>query len=180
MKKILKVLMVCCCVLVLAFGFVACDKTSECSVAEKVTLAKTTLGEVEFENSENVKLEQDCDKVVISGEIDAMSTAQVAEFGVEDVSHVVVLKYLFDKERTISSFEIKGETTKVFSTDETDENYVGSISDLLDSESDEDAFCYLILSANTKEYSLKACYSDDTCSTINVSISATLLETNAE
>ena len=180
MKKILKLISMCCVALLIGVSFVACGETKDCSVAEKVSLATTTLGEVEFENSENVKLEQDCDKVTISGEIDAMSTAQVAEFGKEDVSHVVVLKYLFDKERTISSFEIKGETTKVYSTDNTDENYVGSITDLLDSESDEDAYCFLILSANTKEYTLTSKYSDDTTSVINVSITATLLDAKSE
>ena len=104
-----------------------------------------------------------------------MSDLQKNVFGDESVSHVVVLKYLFDKERTIDSFEIKGKKTKVYSTDNSVENFAGSISDLLDNEPGEDAFCNLILSANTKQYTLRATYSDSTVSTIVLTIDATLI-----
>ena len=73
MKNTLKSLIICLFALVVGFGFVGCEKSGSCSIAEQVTLAKTTLGEVEFENSENVKLKQDCDKVIVSGEIDSIS-----------------------------------------------------------------------------------------------------------
>lgn len=175
MKYLLKTIFAFCSVFIVAFTVVACGNNGGCKIAESVTLAKTTFGEVEFENSEKVKLKQDCGEVEITGEIEAMSSAQVAEFGVQDVTHVVVLKFMFDKERTISYFEIKGETTKVYSTNSEDLNYVGSISDLLDSESDEDAYCYLILSASTKEYELTSKYTDGTTSEIDVEIKATLL-----
>ena len=180
MKKLLKSMFLVCCAFVVGISVIACNGKTECRVAEKVTLAKTMLGEVEFENSENVKLKQDCDVVKITGQVDAMSTAQASEFGVEDVTHVVVLKFEFDKERTLSYFEIKGETIKVFSTDNTDENYVGSITDLLDSEADEDAFCYLILSANTNDYELTTKYTDDSTSTVKVEIDATLVSAEVE
>ena len=145
-----------------------------------MSLAKTILGEVEFENGENVELKQDCDEVIISGKIDSMSSAEASEFGKEDVSHVIVLKFEFDNERTISSFEFKGEITKVYSVDNNEENYVGSISDLLDSEPDEDAYCYLILSANTNEYKLTSKYSDSTVSVITIKVDATLVQGDSE
>ena len=61
-----------------------------------------------------------------------------------------------------------------------DENYVGPLSSLLDNEDGEDAYCNLILSANTKEYSLIAKYSDDTSSEIKLKIDATLVTAVAE
>ena len=178
--KTIKTFIAICFLAIIGFVMVACGKTEGCNVKEKVSLATTMLGEVEFDNSENVKLKQDCGEVIISGQIDAMSNAQIAEFGLEDVTHVVVLKFEFDNERTLSCFEIKGATTKVYSTDTSDENYVGSISELLDSEDGEDAYCYLILSANTKEYSLTARYSDESSSEIMLKIDATLVTASAE
>lgn len=178
MKKIIKTILslslifVCLC-------FVACG-AKKSNIAEKVTLAKTVLGEVEFENSEKVKLKQTDDSCVITGEIEAMSKAQASAYGVQDVTHVVVVKFLFDKERTIDSFEIKGEITKVYSTDKNAKNYVGSISSLLDNEKSEDAFCYLVLSANTKQYTLTSKYSDGTSSVIKINIDATLVTAKAE
>ena len=179
MKKLLKVSTSVFLMIMLAFGLVACG-SNDCKVKETVTLAKTVLGEVEFENGDQVTLKQDCDKVVIGGNIDAMSAAELSEFGVEDVTHVVVLKFMFDKEKTIDSFEIKGAVTKVYSTDETQENYAGSITDLLDNDADEDAFTYLVLSANTKEYTLTSKYTDGTSSVLSVVIDATLVLAEAE
>lgn len=164
---------------VLSICFVACGK-SETKTAEKVTFAKTVLSEVEFENSDKVKIKQDEDMVTVSGEIEAMSDAQKSAFGVDGVTHVIVIKIVFDDERTIDSFEIKGNVTKVYSTDKTDDNYVGSLSDLLDNKSSEDAYCNLILSANTKEYSLTCKYSDSTTSTIKLKIDANLVTAVAE
>ena len=149
-------------------------------MAEKVELSKVTLGEVEFENADTVTLKQDCDDVTVSGKIDAMSESQKNAYGVEGVTHVVGVKFTFDKERTLSKFEIKGNITKVFSDDSTDENYVGSLTSLLDNESGEDAYTYLVLSANTKNYTLKAVYTDDTESVITVKIDATLATASAE
>ena len=179
MKNLLKMATSVFLMIMLAFGLVACG-SNDCKVKETVTLAKTVLGEVEFENGDKVTLKQECDMVVIGGNIDAMSAAELSEFGVEDVSHVVVLKFMFDKEKTIDSFEIKGGVTKIYSTDETNENYVGSITDLLDNEADEDAFAYLVLSANTKEYTLTSGYTDGTSSVLKVVIEATLASAKAE
>lgn len=162
-----------------SFCFVACGE-SKTKTAEEVTLAKTVLGEVEFENSEKVKLKQDENNVVISGEIEAMSDAQKSAFGVDGVTHVVVIKFMFDDERTIDSFEIKGSVTKVYSTDKTVENYVGSISELLENKPSEDAYAKLILSANTKNYTLTCKYSDSTKSVINLKIDANLVTAVAE
>ena len=101
-------------------------------------------------------------------------------FGIDGVTHMVVLKFLFDDERTIDYFKIQGETTKVYSTNKNDENYVGSISGLLDNESGEDAFCYLILSANTKEYNLTARYTDGVEFVSKITIDATLVAAKDE
>ena len=158
---------------------VACEKKNLMS-KEKISLAKTVFGEVEFENSEKVKLENNDGEWIVSGEIESISIAQKSEYGVEDVSHVVVLKFVFDNERTIDYFKIDGKTVKVFSTDKNDAGYVGSISELLDNEPGEDAFCYLILSANTKEYSLTSKYTDGTESVVNLIIEATLSTAKAE
>ena len=179
MKKIIKRVLSVLLVFMASFSLVACGE-NDCKVKETVTLAKTVLGEVEIENSESVTLKQDCEKVVVGGQIEAMSLAESSEFGKEDVTHVVVLKFEFDKEKTVDSFEIKGEITKVYSTDEKDENYVGSITELLDNEADEDAFTYLVLSANTKEYTLTSEYTDGTTSTIKVVIDATLVSAKTE
>ena len=180
MRKLLKFIGCFMLMIIVPLVMVACGEKDKCDVAERVSLAKTILGEIEFENSENVKLEQDCDKVVVSGSIDAMTQAQVSEFGKEDATHVVVLKFEFDKTKTISSFEIAGEITKVYSTDTNAENYDGSISELLDNEDDEDAFCYLILSAGTKNYKLTSTYTDGTSSKIELEITATLVSAQAE
>ena len=150
------------------------------SFAESVSLDKTILNEVEFENSDKVKIENMENGYKITGEIEGMSPAQVSAFGDEDVSHVVVVKFMFDKERTIDSFEIKGKVTKVYSTNKDVENYVGKLSDLLDNESSEDAFCYLILSANTKEYTLTSKYTDSTKSEVKLKIEANLVSAQSE
>ena len=178
MKKILKMMLSVCLILV-SLCFVACGKDKDETV-EKISLAKTMLGEVEFENADKVELSQEDDKWVVSGEIEAMSLAQKSAFGVDDVTHIVVVKFEFDKERTIDYFKIEGSTTKVYSTDETDENYVGAISELLDNESGEDAFCYLILSANTKEYKLTSRYTDGVESEVEIEIEASLVTATTE
>lgn len=178
MKKIIKNIFIVF-VAMIAVCFAACGKTDG-KTAEKVTLAKTVLNEVEFENSEKTKISQTGDDVKISGEIEAMSEAQKSTFGVSGVTHVVVIKLKFDEERTIDSFEIKGKTTKVYSTDKNDENYVGSLTELLDNKSSEDAYCNLILSANTKNYTLTCKYSDSTSSVINVVIDADLVTATSD
>lgn len=182
MKNIIKKISIFVIILISTFGLVACEMTksdnanqnTKNTVAERIELNKATLGDVEFDNAETVKIDKNGNEFIVSGTISAMSESQKLAFGVEDVTHVVVLKYTFDKEKTISSFEIKGKTTKVFSTNKDVENYVGSISDLLDSESGEDAYTYLVLSANTKNYTLKSTYSDKTTSEVKVTINATL------
>lgn len=178
MKNILKRIF-CLSLMMMVGFFVACGNNSS-KVAEKITLAKTILSEVEFENSEKVKLEQNDDQVKITGEIEAMSDAQKSAYGVDGVTHTVVVKFEFDKEKTIDSFKIKGDVTKVYSTDKNDEFYVDSISSLLDNESSDDAFCYLILSANTKSYVLTASYSDSTKSEIKLTIDANLVTAKTE
>lgn len=165
--------------IILTVFIVSCGNEKS-KTAESVTLDKTVLSEVEFENSDKVKLKQKDDVIEITGEIEAMSASQKSAFGVSDATHVVVIKFMFDKERTIDSFEIKGDVTKVYSTDKTKENYVGSISGLLDNESGDDAYCYLILSANTKQYSLTSTYTDSTSSKITLNINATLVTANEE
>lgn len=150
------------------------------SVAEKVTLAKVVLNEVEFENSDKVELKQNNDEIKITGEIEAMSKAQKSAFGVNDATHVFVIKFEFDDERTIDSFEIKGDITKVYSTDKNTENYVDSISNLLDNKPSEDAYCNLILSANTKNYILTCKYSDSTESVIKITVDADLVTAVSE
>jgi hypothetical protein len=187
MKKILKYALSFALLFVLAFSLVSCgnmganqNQVSGDSPAEKVELAKTTLSEVEFENAKSVNLNQESNVITVSGTIDAMSASQKNAFGLEDVTHVVVLKFTFDKERTLSSFEIKGKTTKVYSDSEDVENYVGSLSELLDSESSEDAYTYLILSANTETYDLTAKYTDGTTSKIELKVVATLATATAE
>lgn len=172
--------------LIFAFVFAlcmcACGVTAggECKSAEAVKLETVMLSEVEFKNSDTVTLSQECDDVEIDGTIDAMTAAQKTVYGVAEVTHVVALNITFDKERTISYFEIKGSTTKVFSTNSEDANYVGSITDLLDSESGEDAYANLILSANTKEYTLTVKYSDGHQSEISIKINATLATAEVE
>lgn len=143
-------------------------------IPEKVELASTMFKEIEFENSDTVKLKQDENEVKITGTINKMSDSQKNVFGVDDVTHVVVLKFTFDRERTISYFKIKGETTKVYSDNSKEAGYTGKLSDLLDNEDNEDAFCYLILSANTKSYELTAKYTDGQVSNVKVEITATL------
>lgn len=154
--------------------------SKDMAFAEKVTLDKAVLNEIEFENSDKTKIESDESGYKITGEIESMSPAQISSFGMEGVTHVVVLKFKFDEERTIDSFTIKGNVTKVYSTNKDDENYVGSLSNLLDNEDGEDAYCNLILSANTKEYTLISKYSDDTVSEIKLKVEATLVTAKAE
>lgn len=182
MKKSFKILSLFMFSFILAFSLVACggSKNNDNTIAEKVELSKVVLNEVEFNNSDAVKLKQDGDDIEISGTIDAMSESQKTTYGVQDVTHVVALKVTFDKEKTLKSFEIKGNTTKVFSENSADENYAGSLSDLLDNESSEDAYTNLVLSANTKEYTLTATYTDESTSEIEIEIKATLATAEAE
>ena len=108
-------------------------------LSEKIELKTVVLNEVEFKNADNVSLNQTYDKVVVGGVVDAMTDAEKAVFGVDDVTHVIAVGLTFDKERTLSYFEIKGNNTKVYSTNSEDENYVGNLTDILDNESGEDA-----------------------------------------
>lgn len=177
-KISLLVLMIC-----VSFSFVCCGKANRADgklPAEKVSLAKVMISDVEFENSKSTEIKQEGSKYTISGTIDSMSKSQKIAFGSDEVTHVVALKFTFDKERTISAFEIAGNEVKVYSDDKKVKNYVGSISELLDSEEGEDAYCNLVLSANTKSYRLKSTYSDGTESTIEVEIAATLATAKAE
>ena len=156
---------------------VACGTTTEkvsSAVSEKIELANATLSDVEFENSDTVRLTKNGNEYVVLGTITAMSDSQKNTFNSSDTTHIVSLKFVFDKEKTISTFKIEGKTKKVFSTDSSVENYAGSITDLLDSDEGEDAYSYLILSANTKNYTLTSTYSDRTTSVINLKIDATL------
>ena len=182
MKKSFKFLSLIVFSFVMALSLVACGKTQkpDNTIAEKVELSKVVLNEVEFTNSDSVKLKQDGDEVEISGTIDAMSDSQISTYGVQDVTHVVGLKVTFDKEKTLKYFKIKGNTTKVFSDNSADENYAGALTDLLDNESGEDAYTNLVLSANTKEYTLTVKYTDESTQEIDVEIKATLATANAE
>lgn len=152
----------------------------DCATAEKVKLQNVVLNEVEFTNSDTVTLIQECDDVRIGGTISAMTDAQKNVYGTNDVTHVVALNVLFDKERTLSYVELKGNVTKVYSTNSEDANYVGKLTDLLDNESGEDAFSNIILSANSKNYTITAKYTDGHSSTINIIINATLVTAEAE
>ncbi len=180
MKKLLKIMLAFSLVLFLSVGLVACNETndnkggSDSKPAETVELTKAMLSDVEFENSEAVEIKQDDSTYTISGTIDAMSDSQKTAYGVEDVTHVVILKFTFDKERTLSEFEIEGSTTKVYSDSQDVENYAGSLTELLDNGENEDAYCNLILSAHTESYRLTATYTDGTESTIEIKITATL------
>lgn len=183
MKKFIKINLTLLLIVTALIGLNACsflNLGNNCKTAEKVELASTVLSEVEFNNSEQCSLIQECKDVEISGQIDAMSDAQKNAFALKDVTHVVVLKMTFDKERTLDSVAIKGENTKVYSTNKNDENYSGSLTDLLDNKSGEDAYCYLILAANTKNYSITAKYTDGHTSQISIKISATLVTAQVE
>lgn len=166
--------------LFVAFAFCSCknsgnnNQNGDKSVAEKVSLVNTVLNEVEFENSNGTKLKQEGNIVTITGTIDALSDSQKSEFGEQNTTHCVMIKFMFDKERTISKFKIKGEKTKVYSDSKDVDNYYGKLSDLLDSRSGEDAYTKIILSANTSEYDLVSTYTDGTESTIKIKIVATL------
>lgn len=181
MKKIFNGIICLMLLLVVCVGFVGCDKTASeknndnsQKIAEKIELSSATLGDVEFDNAKTVKLDKSGNTFTVSGTVPAMSKSQILAFGVQDVTHCFVIKLTFDKEKTISTFSIKGNTEKVYSVDSKVNNYVGSISDLLDSEDGEDAFCYLVLAANTEKYEFTATYSDKTTSHITLKVTATL------
>lgn len=176
--KNFKYLTICCLLFCFTLFVVSCSgaspKSSNESVAEQVSLTQANIDEILFENSNSVNLEQDDRLFKINGIIDEMSLAQKNAFGVQDVTHVFVLKYIFDKERTISKFEISGDITKVYSVEKNVKNYVGSISDLFDNDDGEDAYTNLILSANTKKYTIVSTYSDGSNSQIEIYVDATL------
>lgn len=182
MKKRLKNISIFVLTLFVMVGASACNfmSNNECKTAEKLELSSAVINEVEFKNGDNVSLKQECKEVFVEGQIDAISEAQKSAFGQSDVTHVVVLKMTFDKERTLDSVEIKGANTKVFSTNPEDENYAGGLTDLLDNESGEDAYCNLVLSANTKNYSITAKYSDGHESQITIEITASLATAQVE
>lgn len=180
MKKIIKTMLTFAIVAVVSVCAISCgNNTNKCDVAEKVKLTKVVFNEVEFENAEAVKIKQECDRVEISGTVEAMSASQKNVFGDESVTHVVALKFEFDKERTLSKFEIKGNLTKVYSTNVADEHYVGSISDLLDNEKSEDSYTNLILSAGTESYTITSTYSDGSKSVVIVNMNVTLATAQA-
>ena len=187
MKKYLKQILTLSIALMFCMCLIACgnqnnnnNNNNNTVIAEKIELSTATLDDIEFENDENSKINKEGNTYKVSGTIAAMSESQKTAFGVDDVTHVVSLKFIFDKEKTISTFKIQGETTKVFSVEENVENYVGSITDLLDSEENEDAYCYLILSANTSKYTFTATYSDKTSSIVKLDINATLATANID
>lgn len=180
MKK-LKILFSLMIMIFMSASIVSCGLTgNDKKIAEKVELADVKFEDVDFKNSDAVELKQDDNVVTISGTIDAMSDAQKEAYGKDGITHVVTLKFKFDKEKTLSKFELKGNETKVFSDTTSVENYVGSITDLLDSEDDEDAYANLILLANTSEYKLVSTYTDGTVSSIDVKITATLATATTE
>lgn len=183
MKNIIKrvsvfVLMICLSVCLVSCG--KSDGNKDGDVAERITLSKVMIDDVEFENSDETKIKQDENEFKISGIIDAMSKSQKLKFGDENATHVVAIKFVFDKERTLKKFELQGNITKVYSSDRNVENYAGSLTDLLDNEEGEDAFCYLVLSAKTEEYKMKATYTDGTESKVKLEIVATLATATAE
>lgn len=184
MKKIIKNLLTFSLILMVCFSLTSCKKNNtdgdKNQSAETIELSKVMLSDVEFENSKQTEIDREGNIYTISGTIDAMSKSQKIAYGDDSVTHVVALKFSFDKERTISSFEIKGETTRVYSDTKSQENYVGSMSELLDSEDGEDAFANLILSAKTETYRLTSTYTDGTTSSIELKIVATLATATAE
>lgn len=183
MKNLLKKISIIALMMFVSFSLCACGKTNGedgKEPAEKISLAKVMISDVEFENSKSTEIKHEGSKYTVSGTIDSMSKSQKIVFGSDEVTHVVAIKFAFDKERTISAFEIRGEITKVYSDDKNVKNYVGKLSELLDSEEGEDAYCNLVLSANTKKYTLKSTYSDGTESSIELEIVATLATAKAE
>lgn len=145
---------------------------------EKIELSDVYIGEISFENSKNVKLDEKDDTYVVSGKIDAMSKSQKNAFGDDNISHVVALKLTFNKEKTISKVVIKGNKTKTYSSDENDADYAGKLTDLLDNEEGEDAYCNLVLAASTKQYEIICSYSDKSESTVKLKIEASLVTVN--
>lgn len=156
------------------FSAVSCGAKKDDKIPEVVELTSAKISDVEFKNSELLEIKQNKNEVIISGVIDSMSSAQKQVFGEESVSYVVVLKFKFDKEKTLSKFEIKGKDIKVFSDDDSVENYSGKLSEFLDSKDNEDAFANLILSASVREYKLTATYTDGESSVIELKITAAL------
>lgn len=186
MKKTLKMIFSFMLLFVSSVVFVACgtgtptNDKNKSMIPEKVELTSAMLDEIEFANAETVKIEQDKEIVTISGKIDAMSASQKNAYAVEDVTHVVALKINFDKERTLKTFKISGNVTKVYSVNSSEEGYVGPLTDLLDNDGGEDSYCNLILSAQTKTYTCKAVYTDETERVIVIKIDATLANASAE
>lgn len=190
MKKSLKFICSFMFAIMLAVAVVACGNTNnnnnnnnneqEKTIAEKIELTTATLGDVEFTNADTVKLEQKGDVVNVTGTINAMSTSQKTAYGVEDINHVIVVKLGFDKEKTLSSVKLAGNTTKVYATDSSVEGYAGTLSDFLDNEEGEDAYSKLILAGSTEKYTITVKYTDNTESVITLNISATLATAEAQ
>ena len=169
--------------LIVSLQIISCGsgrENNQNGIAEVVELTMAKINEVEFKNSKNVELKQEKNIATVSGIIDAMTNAQKEAFGDESVSHMIVVKLKFDKERTISKFEIKGNKTKVYSDSNSEENYAGKLTDILDNKENEDAYVNLILSANTSTYKFTATYTDGTVSNIDLKITATLAIASAE
>ena len=190
MKKSLKFIFSFMFAIMLAVAVVACGNTNnnnnnnnneqEKTIAEKIELTTATLGDVEFTNADTVKLEQKGDVVNVTGTINAMSTSQKTAYGVEDINHVIVVKLGFDKEKTLSSVKLAGNTTKVYATDSSVEGYAGTLSDFLDNEEGKDAYSKLILAGSTEKYTITVKYTDNTESVITLNISATLATAEAQ
>ena len=156
-------------------SFGCSENSSPNAFAEDIELVDCMIDEFEFENADTVDLCKTENGWVVSGSIDPMTPSQISAYGKENVKHIISIKFAFDKERTIDAFKIESEeNTQVYSTDEDVTNYVGSISDLLDNESGEDAFCYLVLPANISEYTFSATYTDSTTAQIKLIIDAEL------
>lgn len=174
-KKLSSIVMIFCVML-----FVACGSNEDSKIAEKVELSTVELNNVEFKNAEGVELKQDKNIITVSGNIDAMTDAQKEVFNKSGITHVVSIKFKFDTEKTLSKFEMKGNETKVYSDNTSVANYTGPLSEFLDSKDSEDAFVYLILSANTEKYTLTSTYTDGSVSAIELKITATLATASAE
>ena len=160
--------------------FIGCGMNDESKIAEKVELSTVEINNVKFKNSDGVKLEQDKNMVTISGNIDSMNDAQKEAFNKSGITHIIAVKFKFDTERTLSKFEMKGNETKVYSDNTGVANYAGSLTEFLDSKDGEDAYVYLVLSANTEEYKLTSTYTDGTVSVLELKITATLATASAE
>lgn len=150
--------------LVLFLGFVLCFSVSckhnNDKVYEKFELSYAKIDGVEFKNSETIELKQNEKQIVVSGIIDEMTQAEKEVFYDKDATHIFVLKIKFNKDKKLSKFVLNGSDKKVYSNNDKEDGYVGSIDELLDSKENEDEFVNLILSANISKYVFDVVYED--------------------